>query len=434
MRSLFRSREEVPAPVTNYLPPVAEEVSDAQTVAPVESSETVAAQTVAPIVKRKHQKRERTVAEQILRRRRIALGTLCASLALGGRWFVAHQTPTYPVGEGVYQTSIAPKWGQMKQPNAATFYMAATDALDLNAINQSVRGVKHGTAFLMDAPITVQKAPVALAQPALNLLRQGMQYPYLPNGQTNFVKSDPNTGRGLNRPVVNFIALREMARLLAADASVRASEGNTVGAMESSLDAVRLGVDAAQGHTLTDGMIGVLLQGIGTTEAMKHIAGLSAAEARAATTRLQSIMERERTAAQIFTAERDSVYEIFQTTFSAGNAQSISGEFGVSSAASLAAYNTVLMFYTKQGLVNDYAAHTDAVLRRVKLPYQQAKQLPKIAESKNPVVAMLAPNYERAFTSITQKRTRNRVLLAQLAVQAYKGEHKGVAPATLAEL
>lgn len=420
---------EVAAPV--YTPPVAEEKTETQTVAPTEATETVAVQsaTTSKVVKR-----ERTVAERVLRGRRIALGTLCVSLALGGRWYAANLTPTYPVGEGVYQGSIAPKWGQMKQGNAATFYMAATDALNRDAISKSFPG-GYTTGTLIDAPVALQKKPVALAQPALKLLRQEMQYPYLPDMQTNFVESDPHAGRGLDRPVANFIVLRDTARLLAAEASVRASEGNTVGAMESSLDAVRLGVDTAQGHTLIDGMIGVLVQGIGATEGMKHVAGLSAPDARAAAKRLQTIIERERTPAQMFTAERNSTYEIFQTTFSAGNAQNVTGEFGsLSAMVSQAAYNGALMFYTKQGMINDYAAYTDTVLRRVKLPYQQAKQLPKIAESKNSVVAMITPNYERGFTYTTQKRVMNRVLLARLAVQAYKGEHNNALPASLADL
>lgn len=438
MRSLFQ-----PAEKSQYVPvaPPAEAPVETLQESPTEASDTrVKVAITGQSAKQKRVKKSLTPQEQLVRRRRNALIMLTASIVIGGRWFAANLAPTYPTGKGVYPPNAAPKWGKMKQPNAATFYMAAADAFDLEAINGSVRGIKFGTSDWMDQPIAVQKPAVAIAQPAFALLRQGMKYPYVEDYQTNYFKSTPITAKGIARPVANFIVQREMTRLLAAEANVRASEGNQVGAIESSLDAVRLGVDQAKGHSLIDGMIGVLMQNIGAKEALKHVAGLNAEEARASAGRLENILTTEPTLAQVMTRERDMVYETIRDVYNKGSISEFDAlESGLSEtylkrAGNRIAYGAVLMYYTKQGLVNDYASYMDTILARLKMPYYQAKQLPSLAEPSNPFVQIAVPNYTRAFQTATRTSAMNRILLGRLAVQAYQREHRGRLPISLSEL
>ncbi len=439
MRSLFHRAED---PHYVSAPP-----SAAETVTDTAASHETAGKAEHAVVSREHTARQArarkivTPQERLVRKRRVAAATLALSLLVGGRWIVANQEPTYPKGEGVYATNTAPQWGQMKQPNAATFYMAATDALNYETVFGNSGGYRGGSSrLLMDEPASVQKPYVERAQPSLNLLRQGMQYPYVADFQTNHFKTNPSEAKGLSRPVVNFIAQREMARLLAAEANVRASEGNHAGAIESSLDAIRLGVDQSQGHSLVDGMIGVLIQGIGAKEGIKHVANLSPQEARAAATRLQTTLANESWFARILTAERDVMYEVLQSLYSGAEQGGLSTlgignpEQALSGIGTRLVYGAGLLYFTKQGLVDDVATYNDRVLARVKLPYYQARQLPPVAESSNPLVRIASPGYERAFRQATVKAAWNRVLLAQLAVQAYRGDHGGTLPASLAVL
>lgn len=438
MRSLFH-RVEKPQYLSTTPPTETETVEVPQeATAPVEITASIS--TKDKTVRQQRVKKILTPQERLAKKRRLALTTIAVSLMFGGRWYAANQQPTYPVGEGVYAPNTAPKWGEMKQPNAATFYMAASDALDLDAINKSVSGVKYGIGKLMDEPLAVQKPAVTLAQPAFALLRQGMKYPYVADYQTNYFKVNPVQTKGLERPVPNFIILREMSRLLAADASVHAAEGNHAAAIGSSLDAVRLGIDQSKGHSLIDGMIGVLIQGIGAKEGMKHVASLSAAEARAAATRLESDLAGERSLAHIITAERDAMsYETLQTLFQANSRQGFSASTDLENVVAgnfgRFALSAATLFYTKQGLVNSFAEQYDKILANVKQPYYQAVHAPKVMPSSNPIVRQwVVEDFSRAFWQTTAKATWNRMLLTQLAVQAYRGEHNGSLPSSLAVL
>ncbi len=444
MRSLFHAKEESRAPsVVAYDPsPLAAVAESAPLSVATNASEAVSTMAMANgmvSAKRQHARRGLTPRERIVRARRLAYVTLAVSLAAGGRWFVANQEPTYPAGQGVYPSNAVPKWGTLKQPNAATFYMAAGDALDLEAVNKAL-DADYNTLTLKDAPASVQKAPLAVAQPAFALLRQGMNYPFCPEHQTNYYSSNPFKGQGLSRPVPNFIVLREMSRLLAADASYRGHQGDYVGAMESSLDTVRLGVDTGQGHMIIDGMIGVLIQGIGAKEGMKHVADLSASDARAGAKRLETVLTNQVGFSQMMTYERDMQYEIVKELYHERSFAGMS-DFAFGSlteptrkVADELAYDGSMMWFTKQGIVNDLASQFDIIIGRGKIPYQSAKKLGEVKPSANPLVHMIAPDTTRALRHFVVKTTWNHVLLGRLAVQAYKGEHGGASPASLAVL
>lgn len=432
MRSLFQKKEDSPV----YVAPT--QTVPTNTVAATPTEIRVVAVQKSPT---RAVKVARTPLENRVRARRMALATLAVSLAFGGRWYAANVEPTYPTGQGVYPAqNAAPKWGAMKEPNAATFYMAATDALDLPAIKKSLEGVEGGIRYLSDKPIAVQKNAVNLAQLSLTLLRQGMTYPYIADYQTNYFRSNPVTATGLERPSPSFIPIRETARLLAAEARVRASENNHAGAIESSLDAVRLGTDVGQGHTLIDGMIGVLLQSIGAREGVRHVAHLSASEARIATARLETILANEPSFAHIITADRDTAYEILQSVHNVCTLSGVKSWYTgepnprLSGVKGVIAYNALLVYSTKQGLANDVAVAYDSILTRVKLPYQQTKNLGEITPSANPLVRELAPSHPRAFRQTTLIAAWNRVLLTKLAAQAYRAEHAGAFPASLSVL
>lgn len=369
--------------------------------------------------------------QRFLRRRRLAALTIAVALGIACRWEVANRAPSYPVGEGVYQR----KTETGNQPNAAVFYMAAADAYHVTL----PAGLENGTHGLIAAPLSLQKPAIAQAQPAFALLRQGMRYRFAPDTNINFFAVPDPRGEGPLQPR-DFSPLREMARMLAVESRVKAASGDNYGALQSSLDAVRLGIDCGQGDSLTAGMVGVLLQCIGVSEGVRHVAGLSGSEARAAATRLEPMLERERTFAQIMTAERDtSTYAMLERVFETGTLRGLNSstgeEFDLQGTPWTFAAGAVVFARTKQGVVNDFARQYDRILARVKLPYHLAAHQTPVEASANPLVRhWLTEEFDRAFSQTVRQSARNRVLLTRLAIQAYRREHGGTAPESLIAL
>ena len=385
---------------------------------------------------RKHfcEKRVPTLQQRLVRRRRLAIATIIASLGIVGRSYVANLEPTYPVGEGDYCENTTSERSNLKQPNAATFYMAAADAFPVDI----AKGMEYGPLGLLDEPLAVQEVAVKRAQPAFALLRQGMKYPFSSEVSTGFLVEYSNVPGSL--PIHNYAPLREMARMLAVESRFKAKNGDADGALQSALDAVYLGIDCGQGDSLLAGMAGVLFQMTGTIEAAQHIDGLSATGARAGAERLEAMLKRERTFPQMLTAERDSLsYDTLDSIFNSGTLYGfnpITGdEIDMRSAPWRFAISSVIFAYTKQGLVDDFAAQFDRLLTRAKMPYQLAVRLKEVPNSSNPLVNYwLDPDFQRAQFQTTQQSAYSRVLLTQLAIEAYKKEHSGTAPTSLEDL
>jgi hypothetical protein len=378
-----------------------------------------------------HQYREQAQADlgrRRMRGQRAAAVTLAVASVVGLRWYAATRNPVCPAGFG---PSAAPARGErvMDGPNAAHFYAAAADALPAQLEDSKLDTLS----------VAEQKAEVTRAAESLALVRQGFAYRYQGPGRTAWMKTEP--AQGLSAPVPNYANLRKVARLLAADARVKAAAGDTAGALSSSLDAVRFGQDiGSRGNALIEGMIGTLIEGIGETEALKNVHGLSAAEARSAARRVEGLLDHEVTFGQIVASERRFGYAALDELFrdSSGKLGVEALDLNVSGTLDRIKMNAVvgalLLWYGKQGIVDDYTRAGEELTRRAALPYQQAKALGAPPEPRNWVVRMMTPHAQRAHLSRVRATMRQRVLAARLAVEAYRAEHGGSAPATLDEL
>ncbi len=365
-------------------------------------------------------------------RRHAARITLVLALAVGWRWQVANQEPVYSTDGGVYQTPVA----RTTMPSAAVFYEAAVESYSVT----KPAGWEGDTRRLFDAPVAVQESVIAQAKPSLDLLRQGMRYPLVADYKLDW--GAKGNGQDPTNPLADrdYQSVREMGYMLAVEARARASRGDNAGAIGSSLDAVRLGVDSGQGRSLLPGMVGILDQMIGTREGMRHVAKLTGGEARAAANRLEAILARERSFTQIMTADRDTIaYETLQSVFRAeileGTNPTTDKKISLAGPVGRFAVGALIFAFTKQGLVDDFAARYGELISRASMPYQEAVRLPVLRPAANPIVRywMLNDYYRVYFQSVRQSAT-NRVFLARLAVQAYKQDHNGAAPMSLLEL
>lgn len=334
--------------------------------------------------------------------------TLVVSGMVLGRWVYASQLPLFP-SENVAMPRI------MSGPNAAHLYAAAADALRDESILAS------------EVTLAEQKTAVTRNLDALRLLHEGMRYTYQGDA-TRWLKTRP--ANDLNRPVGNFVAQRTLARLVSAEATVQAAEGETERAIFTAVDGIRFGQDISQGPSLIEGMIGVLFQKTATMTASQIAPSLSADAARAAARRLEAM---------------EQSFVPLATMLQGEKAQGIGtlrilahGETGALDACGISqrlAYVGIVLTYTKRGIYDNYTRAMDTRIQRVSLPYQQARRLSSPTLARDPFSQMMVlPNPQKAHRSVTEVATARRLLLARLAIQAFRAEHDGQNPPDLAWL
>ena len=265
------------------------------------------------------------------------------------------------------------------------------------------------------------------------MLRLGETYQY----QGDVTRWCPSEEGAPSTPIAqgpSYIAVRELARLLGADASVKGAHGDKSGAMSASLDAVRFGHDFAQSdRDFMGGMMGLLAAEIGSMQAQRHVDGLSPAAARAAIRRLETIRSEEITLPRIIRTGQRAWLAHCDDYFT--HPQTIPGQETPAARLSIRfRRDALLLRYGKQGLVNRYMAWSDNAIHVASLPYQKQKtrsygHVPTDAcEQVEPLdLARTAKNV--AFVEALED-----VLLVRLAIQAYRGEHAGAAPPSLQEL
>jgi hypothetical protein len=370
-----------------------------------------------------------TQKRRATRRQKTALVTLLVASAVGARWLVANAPTTTNYQPRVEPFAAAPK--TLTAPNARHFYAAAADT-----VSESLEDFSHE-----DIPLAEKRAAVATAAPALDLLQQGTRYDYYAGATNFYVARQPL--HTLDSPVPNYVRVRMLARLLAARSGVLAADGRHAAAVQAALDVARYGQHIGRGGSLIDGMIGILVEKIGVNEARERVANLSAAEARVALAALNRRATEQRNFGQIMEAERRTVMDGVSDVFS-GDATGFAAhmDLGLNLGSSPlgrlawnAGYAASVFWYGKQGLSDAANAYLDEQVRRGTLPYQEARNLSITNLPPVPYVFKNAmSSTKRARWSHTESIALRNVLRAELAVRAYRLEHGGKLPATLAEL
>jgi hypothetical protein len=363
---------------------------------------------------------ERLRRALLQKQKRRAVIALVLTSATAVHWHFANTTPTVLLPPSLPET--------MSGPNAVHFYRIAADSLDI----EKTKTVSPETMTLAE-----KREMAGVAKESLDLLRQGFAHQY--QGQrTNYMRTTERLD--LDTPVPNFVLQRTMARLLVCESAVYAADGKTAAALSSAMDAIRFGQDVGTDPTLIAGMIGTLIEGIGSTEAVNHVKGLSAQEARTAIKRMEALRENEHSFGSIIESERLFVNGAMLQMFSSSYPLLMEGFVSTQSPwyqnlAASAYYNANIFWYGKQGIVDGVNRHTGELVRRANLPYQEAKKWTTDTLPSLPILGKnWIPNMQRAHLSHTRNTARNRVLLAELAVQAYRAEHNGKLPASLSEL
>ncbi len=374
--------------------------------------------------------------------KRGAVITLALTGLVGLRWLDAMQEPNWPTVMPSYETNI-------KGPSAGNFYHAAIESYketpevgkyqeklnrEENARRKAGKPYRNNTwSDLSDkkAPLVLKKIALKNNAEALKWLHEAGTKPYTGNFGGGWLKTPYVHEPSLSSPVPNFVAMRELARTAAGTCDVLASEGKNLAAVDRALDVARWGRDMTHDPTLIEGMIGILLQGIGQDKALEHLDKLTPAEARVALARLESLLK-PATFSEMIRHEEAFGASAFKDIFKIGDLsplQTYSSHTGerarLNHLAGRAAYTAGVLVFTKRGLVKNYTDLMDEYARLAEMPYQESTGPLNTFDNNvergkglNPLTQIMVPNLNRAHWAYTLRQAQFEVIRAKLMLKA----------------
>jgi len=334
---------------------------------------------------------------------------------IGGLWWnAAMKTPHV-----VIPTPTLPT------PNAFDFYVKASDAI----VKYKEIGDASGTKPTVVLDLAHRKALVQPNLGAIGTLHQGFAYPYV----------NPPV-RSLETLFPYYAKFRGMARLLSMQGKIRSEEGDWSGAMESDLDAMRIGADIPHGSVLIGQLVGIACQAIGRRPMWNSVDRLTAAQSRSAAMRLESIMDRQVPFADTMQEEKwlgqSTLLELFNdpkktAAFLAAVSESDSEASQKTPAANP---NVGVLFYlthSKSRIMRDYTTWMDKSAGIARQPY--GLHLPSPPVPDDPLNKVLVDAFSQPRMKGLDNETQNGLMLLTLALHAYHLE-QGHYPASLTEL
>ena len=305
---------------------------------------------------------------------------------------------------------------RMPSPNAFDYFTSAGKSVkNAGAVDQAAF---TDSRFVYSIQ---QKAKlVGRNQVALKKLREGLRYEY---------RQPFNYGPDV--PCPEYAQFRNLARLLRLEAQVKAARGDWVGAVSASQDGLMMGELIAHGDEIGQ-LTRIACQSIVRSSIWNAIPRLTAAQAKAAARRMAGIEKKRFPLDDTLRLERDGNLLWFQDLFTGKSKGPYINDW------------PKRPDYTKAKLMNDYSAFMDQCIRNVRLPYASKPVFPEVKQSRNPLMAaadlpadimmaIVTTMVDRMWFSDVLCQTRNGLLTATLALQAYREDHGGY-PQKLSDL
>ena len=330
-----------------------------------------------------------------------------AAILIAATTSVSAQTPEAPL--------IIPK-AALPSPNGWDF------------INQAVKAKKTGPGgspwnYKLDAEppsdLALMRAYVGKNDEVFRLLREGFQHASfrIPN-RLPFDAGDFPVGNA---------RLREIGRLLKQKSRVAFADKNLDEAANSALDAVQLGILTARGGVVIDALTGIAIESIGRGELKALAPHLSAAQLREVTQRLASIETQRVWYADTLVEEKWSGVAYIQELLSQPEWRKFRSN-AVFDKVMKAAFEwddktVILMKKTSDRQIQlNFTKAMDVAIAGARLPFAQHIE-PK-TPSGDPFSALMFSNAGKKIFRVSFERaaTQNRLLLTQLALQAYRAE------------
>lgn len=233
-----------------------------------------------------------------------------------------------------------------------------------------------------------------------------------------------------------FCNLRNLARLLSVEASLKAERGDPAGAISSTLDAVQLGADIGRNGTLIEYLVGVAIEAIGTNRAFGFVGRLGSAEARDAAGRVCRVIAALPKPEAVVRQEQrlcaDCIRKLLPRwnwrwvlvhNWFAGMVRPMFWWYVLSLMRSL--------LLTRRGVVRDFETAWNDLITRLSVSYRESAGMPEVRT--NWLTEMMVAVTPRVGLISAERRLRLAFLACAFALHAWNVE-RGEYPVSLAEL
>lgn len=256
--------------------------------------------------------------------------------------------------------------------------------------------------------LSAEAALVRRSQPALARLRRGLAKPVQVPVARSFSATFP------------YLAdTRELARLLSAEADVRAARGDYTGAFDSGLDTMQLGMDVERGGGLIHGLVAIADEAIARNGLVDRVDLLPAPVCDRLAGRLQGLLLQRVTTAEVFRNDRDATLVATAHLDPREAVQTLNNGAGTSSQGARMAGSMVWHFMRDRTL-KDLERYYDALDREAAKPAAQRRPVP---QPTSPLAAMLVGVYDQAIEKFDETDAEDRLLLIALRVRSYRLKH-----------
>jgi hypothetical protein len=255
----------------------------------------------------------------------------------------------------------------------------------------------------------LRRQVVAENAEALRLLRAGFDHAYV----------EPRTDAWGPSPKY-YQHCRSLARVLSYEAAEKAAEGRYAAAIDSQLDAERVGFDVARRANLMGRLVGIAARTIGRGEknVQPRIDHLTAAEARAAEERLADLIAGEQSFAQTLIDDRDLTLGLLTSGYRSGDYWELGLMMAKSDSPRVA---WPLAVFGPVPWLSGYRRYMDAGVAWSKLPWLAAPP-PRLSRLFAPG-SYSAPDLGKQRVKCLQADASDQMFLAALALQAWRAEH-----------
>lgn len=288
----------------------------------------------------------------------------------------------------------------LPSPNGYDACLAAVTQLPATTTASPLLHLQTATPGDLRATLAPQKA-------TLDALRRGLRLPYrVPPAQA---------ASGSTATIAVLGSYRDAARAFAGESRVAELGGRYGEAVQRALDAVELGSRVGRGGGANEVLLSLTCGAIGRQQAERGIRGLSAADARAAGRRLDTVLLQYPTLLEVLEETRRHdlrmLRDAFSGRFAAGG--------GTVTPKTLSLYPRAWSFRA----MRDYFAAASAEAGK---PYARRSTSPPPRET---FTHIIAPVVERMSFDVRRERTQLGLLRLELALHEYRKTHGRDAPA-----
>ena len=346
-------------------------------------------------------------------RKKPGCGACCGGSCLGALLLFSIVFSIAYSRTGIYRPRIPPP-KPLPSPNAYDDYIEAGKIITASG---GVGGLQSGGRSSQPAPIRQVAAVVQANSAALSLLRSAFP-------KESRVPPDRGLLPNSFRKTSSF---RDIARLLAAEARVRAASGDLAGAFSSGLDSVELGTDAMRGGYLIHGLVGLAVQAIGQASMLEYLEAIPRDNIHGLKSRLAQIILAEPPVSEVMEEERAvALTQLVET-----DAEKFV-KLGLISQHSWWEKNFggIFWHFTRDQTIQEVEEYYERALPELAKPAAR-RNLPR--DPKGPIAGLIVPIVAQSVSRFEIQSARTRIFLAALAIREYRLK-SGELPGTLAAL